>query len=387
MVEVNDLLKYGLLLLFAPCHVSNQLPHHSAQRLNAAFWNVQNLFDPDISPLAAEFDYTAVSGWDRRATQSRIARLSQVISAMFDGQGPDLLGLAEVENHRLAARLIQETGREDLRLVTPDEESLEACNTVLIYSSRQLELSGSIRAWNINPQYSVCDILEATFRVNGNGAEITVLINDWPGRGAGPAGLRHAAAAHCSRIVDRHLKLPRSDYLQLGHTDSSAHRLNQLWNRNLLLMGDFSDEPWDVSLRDILSANYADRPMTTAVPGVGARLPSWKSYAAIRPALFNPTWTALNGPDSGTVMCPTRIGGACALYDQMIVSGGLRQGLSGLRLVPPDQTAGVLQPLVRIFRPDFMTGSDGAPLHYECETGTGYSNHFPILTSLELTAT
>lgn len=365
--------------------MSSELPNLSNPRLNVAFWNVQNLFDPDISQLATEFDYTAVSGWDRRATQSRIARLSQVICGMFDGQGPDLLGLAEIENQRLADRLMQETAREDLQIVTPNDESLDACNTVLIYSSRHLEPTGSVQTWNINPHHSVCDILEATFRVKANGAEITVLINDWPGRNDGPDGLRHAAAAHCSRIVDRHLKLSRSEYLQLGHTDSAALRLNQHWNRNLLLMGDFSDEPWDVSLRDILSADYSDRPMTSSVPGVGDRMPSWKSYAAIRPALFNPTWTALNGPDTGTVICSSRTGGAPALYDQMIISGGLRQGLSGLRLVSPDRGSGKRQPLVRIHRPDIMKGSDGAPLAYECETGAGVSNHFPVLTSLELT--
>ena len=357
----------------------------SSSRLNVAFWNVQNLFDPDISPLATEFDYTAVSGWDRRATQTRLARLTQVIGAMFDGRGPDLLGLAEVENQRLADRLIQELGRDDLELVTPQDESLDACNTVLVYSSEMFDLNGAVQSWNVDTQHAVCDILMVPLRVRSNDAELTVMVNDWPGRGAGPEGLRHAAAAHCSRMVEQHLKLARSEYLQLGHADSSSVRLNQCWNRNLLLLGDFSDEPWDSSLRNTLLAEYSDRLMSASVPGLGERLPSWKTYAAIRPVLFNPTWTALNGPDTGTVGCTGNSSSSSALYDQVIVSAALRTGTSGLRLVSPEVNSEFRQPLVKIFRPDMMTDRDGLPVPYESETGIGFSNHFPILTSFELT--
>ena len=71
-------------------------PPEEIGSFNVAFWNLQNLFDLDVSPLAADLEYTPVNGWDKRAFETKINNLADVIRLMFDGKGPDLLGICEI---------------------------------------------------------------------------------------------------------------------------------------------------------------------------------------------------------------------------------------------------------------------------------------------------
>ena len=74
--------------------------------LNVAFWNVQNLFEPGIvsrgPQTPAELD-------------EKLAVLGDVINAFFGGDGPDVLGLAEVNTKRIFLELVR-------RLATAEEE-------------------------------------------------------------------------------------------------------------------------------------------------------------------------------------------------------------------------------------------------------------------------
>jgi hypothetical protein len=66
--------------------------------LNVAFWNVQNLFEPGVvqrgPQSTAELD-------------EKLDVLGDVINAFFDGTGPDVLGLAEVNTKRIFLDLVR----------------------------------------------------------------------------------------------------------------------------------------------------------------------------------------------------------------------------------------------------------------------------------------
>ena len=76
-------------------------------QINVAFWNLQNLFDIEASKLASDLDFTPVNGWDRKAFEAKVSNLAEVVRLMFDGQGPDLLGVCEIENKRVGEVLIR----------------------------------------------------------------------------------------------------------------------------------------------------------------------------------------------------------------------------------------------------------------------------------------
>ena len=100
--------------------------------IRTAFWNLQNLFDTSRSPIAAELEYAPVYGWDRPTYDERIRCLAEVISRMFDGSGPDLLGLCEIESEHVARRLIAAIGRSDLELAHVVQPDFQGLDTALI---------------------------------------------------------------------------------------------------------------------------------------------------------------------------------------------------------------------------------------------------------------
>ncbi len=68
--------------------------------LRVAFWNVKDLFEPD-------------SGVDRgpktqAELDAKIAIIARVLSGLFDNQGPDLIGLAEIHTERILNQLVRQ---------------------------------------------------------------------------------------------------------------------------------------------------------------------------------------------------------------------------------------------------------------------------------------
>ena len=46
----------------------------------------------------------------------KLENLAQVIKLMNDRQGPDLLGICEVENQQIAQKLLEKVGRDDYQI-------------------------------------------------------------------------------------------------------------------------------------------------------------------------------------------------------------------------------------------------------------------------------
>ena len=75
-----------------------------------AFWNVENLFDVDGSPLRPEWLQRALArelaGWNAEVLDLKIGQLARIIRQMNGGAGPDVLGVCEVENEHVLRLLI-----------------------------------------------------------------------------------------------------------------------------------------------------------------------------------------------------------------------------------------------------------------------------------------
>ncbi|MCA9063229.1 MAG: hypothetical protein KDA96_09220 [Planctomycetaceae bacterium] len=356
----------------------------SAQQLRIAFWNLQNLFDIETSPIAAELDYTAVNGWDRRAFDHKVSALVPVIQGLFDGQGPDLLGLCEVENERVIRRLLQDIGRDDYQWLQVEHPDITGLDTALIYSDRIFEADVIRSRYHlIDQRFPTGDILEVPLRVRATGAELLVFVNHWPSRRSGTKEtepFRIAVASHLARLVNDHLRMSRRDYLDLSSTDVALFELNERWNRNVLVMGDFNDEPWDDSVRNRLSAAFSSQFLNESPGFVREKLPSYRAYSERRAWLFNPMWSLLTTPDVGTVRSlenPRRM----LLTDQFLLSKGLFAGLQGLTMKESDDDRFP----VRIARPAELRREDGSPRGFQLDSQTGASDHFPITLTLTTT--
>ena len=389
--------------------------------VNVAFWNLGNLFDTNDDPIGNDFGFRADEGWTDETKQAKITNLAAVIDTMFDGQGPDLLGICEVENNPILQELLDAvTATDQLQIArATDNTDIRGIDCALAIRSDKFTVIDFNEANDGEPptsshlvhnRYPTRDILEVALRVNDTGEELLVYVNHWPSRSRGryeTEPLRVAAANHLGRIVDRRLKFTREQLADLPDEPATASRIQARWNRNVLIMGDLNDEPFDRSVREELRASSGldrlEQPVTLAS---GSSLPRIVPYSKLQAPLFNCMWPLTAEPDRGTYFFgpgyPT-----FNVLDQFIVSRGLYYGLTGLRMTrhttetpglddnPPliEEHATVAadvfdSPLMwtssttkRPKRFEFDADENGQVTHNGASRGT--SDHFPIVTSFD----
>jgi hypothetical protein len=386
-------------------------------RINVAFWNLGNLFDTVDDPISDDFDFTPAKGWTTATQETKVANLAKVVDDMFGGSGPDLLGVCEVENEATLQQLVDAvTVRQDLEIFTfQDASDIRGIDCALIYSNQifqPITLGGSEpvapASHIVHNRYPTRDIFEAPLRVVSNNAELIVYINHWPSRSQGrylSEPLRIAAANHLGRLIDRRLKFTRQELLAMPDTNVSMITVQNRWNRNILAMGDFNDEPFNRSILEELKASSGFDKLEEPVKKSAGNsyLPGVVPYAKLQAPLFNCMWPVLAMPDRGTYHFGSSVP-TFNLLDQFIVSRGLYFGESGLkmkrqtRLDPPAQAGE--PPIVTelksvsadVFDSDLMITSATTRRPKKFTFGitngavtnnNGFSDHFPIVTTIE----
>lgn len=349
--------------------------------IRVAFWNLQNLFDTTVSPIAADLEYTPIHGWNQTAFDTKIRNLASIIRKMFNGAGPDLLGICEIENERVANELIKAVGRSDYKLAHVESPDIRGIDTSLIYSSDIFESAGPPIEHLVHLRFPTRDIFEVPLVVKKTGTEIHVIVNHWPSRMRGvheSEAFRLTVASHCGTIVDNILKVDREKYFRMPNRMESVAQLNARWNRNILVMGDFNDEPFNRSILEILRASNGIDHLEEPIKASKNQPPSYKRYARKQPYLFNCMWPLLGQPDVGSYFYSESTN-TMNMLDQFLISRGLYFGENGLTL--KRNYKGEID--IEVFTPEEMTTRKGRPRAFDRERLKGYSDHFPIL--LELT--
>ena len=245
-------------------------------------------------------------------------------------------------------------------------------------------------------------------RIIENGSELIVYVNHWPSRSRGryeSEPLRIAAANHLGRLIDQRLKFTREQLAAMPDTEAAMRVVQARWNRNIIAMGDFNDEPFDRSIREELAASSGFDKLEEPVKKSGGNsfLPGVVPYARLQATLFNCMWPLSATPDRGTYHYSPGIP-TFNVLDQLIVSRGLYYGHAGLRmkrltetrLNQVDATPETVElPTVwaESFDSDLMISSpktrrpkkfefslrEGVPWHND-----GFSDHFPVISAIEI---
>lgn len=340
--------------------------------IKIAFWNLQNLFDITSSDIASDLGFTPEKGWTKDAFRKKVENLASVINMMHGGQGADLLGICEIENERVAHKLLRKIGRPDYKLAHVESLDIRGIDVSLIYSSKVFKLIGQPVGHLVHLRYPTRDIFEVTLRVLDNDATLTVFVNHWPSRKMGQYETephRITVAEHLARLIDRILKFSRSEFLSLPNTSASLAKLNERWNRNVIVMGDLNDEPFNRSVQDyLLASRDYDHVEEMVRPSPGRKIPNPEAYLKLRAYLFNCMWPLLGQSDVGTHYYSAATN-SMNMLDQIIVSRGILFGTQKLQL---DLNS------VKIFKPSVMTTAKGRPIPFDRKTMKGYSDHFPI---------
>jgi predicted extracellular nuclease len=229
-----------LLLLFLGNSLSGQL---IADELCIASWNVENLFDLEDDPnVEYDEDFTPQSSkrWTKERLDIKLKNLAKIISKMNNGRGPDVLGLCEVENRKVVEMLVEKLaplGRK-YEIVHKDSPSDRGIDCALLYDVNVFGLSDS--KFHFVDAEKTRDIVEA--RLKRNDAEIFVFVNHWP-----------------SRNNDEWQRLKAADVLR--------KRLDEILAANpkadIVMIGDFNDEPDNVCLKDRLRAAASPDALTS----------------------------------------------------------------------------------------------------------------------------
>lgn len=313
-------------------------------RLRVAWWNLENLFDHENAVRDPQLKSSLrgeLRGWSAAVRDRKIDQLARIVAQLFEGQGPDLLGVCEVENEEVMVRLAQAIDLPGRQYAVVAHESPDArgIDVSFLVDSAVLEAS--------DPQHQVVikrsatrDLFWMRVRRRGSPHSFVPIANHWPSRSAGQYSsepFRMLTGETLAYVVDR--------------------LLDEAPDTPILVMGDFNDEPFNRSMQEYL--------LGTRDPGRVSRSRSGH--------LLNLMWPLMHGDDPGTYLH----GSDWNMLDQFLAAKALLRRTGPVR---------VDRATVAIYRPEEIQGRSGRPRRFGRPARgldeDGYSDHFPITVEL-----
>ena len=316
-----------------------------------AFWNVENLFDvagsPDRPDWLAQRLRNELEGWTDEVLQQKIEQLAQVIIGLNEGQGPDLLGVCEVENRPVLDRLAQAlaTSGRPYAVAHADTSDGRGIDVAFLYDSDRFT-TGEQFSYVVLKRTATRDLFQVNFATQG-GRELIVIGNHWPSRSGGvyeTEPYRILAAETLSYWLSRIEEIKGEDAA-------------------ILVMGDFNDEPHDRSLTE-----YALSTRSLV-----------KVLRSRSPRLLNLMW-----PPMGRRLGSYYYNYFPLVFDQFLASRGLvePEGAPPLRIVP--DSARIEMPALMdsggLYPDPIRFGRPSSPSTYNPD---GFSDHYPVSVLVE----
>lgn len=332
---MRSTLFYSLIVASAVLFMGFGKGASETETMTVAFYNVENLFDTTDDPAISDEEFLPDSRrqWNTNKYETKIEHLAKVLSNI-GSNGPDVLGLAEIENIDVVEALSDKMKTSGYRIIhknSPDERGIDVA---LLYKPANFKTSvHEFLTVEIPNDRPTRDILHVQFTTQDD-QTLHVYVNHWPSRWGGKdtsEPKRVIAATVLRKSIDRALS-----------ADPDAQ---------ILIMGDFNDEPGDKSISQVLGAN--GNPTNTP--------------------LYNPFY-ALWDLEAGSYCYH----GHWNMLDQIMISQGLRDGKSW-DYVPNSQY---------IFDRPWLRQTDNNYAGWPLRTFggpnylAGYSDHLPVFIQL-----
>ena len=219
-------------------------PQFDTPRYSIAFYNVENLFDPENDPEKNDDAFTpeGLYHWSSKRFYKKLNDIAKVFLTINGWEPPDMIGVAEIENANVLKKLCYTTGLKasNYHYIHYDSPDSRGIDVALLYRSDRVKIANSYPipiVFPFEPASKNRDILYVKAVV----AEDTLhlFVNHWTSRFGG-----HAAT------------IPKRNYyaqVLRGQVDSLLH-INM--NSNIIIMGDFNDYPTDESMVKYLQTKY-----------------------------------------------------------------------------------------------------------------------------------
>jgi predicted extracellular nuclease len=213
-----------------------------------AWWNVENLFDVENSPFRSNRLKQALgdelNGWNDFVLNKKLEQLAKVISKMNDNNGPDILGICEVEDGPVINKFvnkIKEKVNRDYKVVHEKVDDKRGIEVGFIYDNSKFEVNRDSKtgvdlvfSHHVLRQEATRNILQVNFKIKSSNIDLILIGNHWPSRTIGELETQPYRIAAAEALSYFHKRIME----ELG-TDTC-----------ILAMGDFNDMPFNRSLMD-----------------------------------------------------------------------------------------------------------------------------------------
>ena len=299
------------------------------------WWNVENLFDAYNDPLTEDDDFTPEGKlqWTAKKVtlkEMRIRHLLAAVAAHPDYRKyPDIVAFAEVENRRIFEETLAPIQSIRYKSIYYDSNDPRGIDVALAYNPKEIHPEAS-KAYSVPLVMHTRKIIVASFSASGH--PFHVILNHWPSRSFDTkwSEPKRIAAAK----VTRHIL----DSLRVSNP-----------NADIIVMGDFNDEPGDLSLKETLGSTFDAKKVKENKNTLLYNC--WNGYKGIGSYYYNKHWQQI---------------------DQMLLSAGMldNKGLA------------VANNAFHCFSFSHLLDESGKkpwPTYEKRKYSGGYSDHLPLL--------
>ena len=205
------------------------------QSLRVGFWNVENLFDLEDDPTTRDEEFAL--GGRKNVTQEIYDLKLKNCSYVLADLNADVLGLCEVENYFVLDELNDAFTGRDYKIIHYDSPDSRGIDNALLYDPNVFNVISSTPIQNTLPDGNLTrDILY----VKGEYAGYTlhIFVNHWP-----------------SNYGGKEKAIPKRRSTARLLANEVAKLLSEDPDADILLMGDFNEDPTDDNVHILKSVN------------------------------------------------------------------------------------------------------------------------------------
>lgn len=225
-------------------------------RYTIAFYNLENLFDPEDNTNTLDKDYTptGLKKWTPERYRRKLVKIARTIVAIGTDDNPDppvLVGVAEAENKGVLVDLlktkpIDKLDYEFIHFDSPDERGID---TGLLYRKKHFKvLYAEPLALMVNNPGGMRDTTRDILYIIGelNAELVHIFVNHWPSRRDGDVETEYKRIAAAGQIIEKITRIREKTK-----------------DANIIVMGDFNDDPSSRSVQRLTQEGLLYNPMET----------------------------------------------------------------------------------------------------------------------------
>ncbi|MFT2008758.1 hypothetical protein ACMA1I_08800 [Pontibacter sp. 13R65] len=230
-----------ILIAFSGCKVLSP-SSKKEELLTLAFYNLENLYDIRSDSANKDNRYLpeGTLGWTEDRYKAKLKSLATTIANMGDKDGPELLGLSEIENKRVLEDLLSTFPLKDKKyaIIHYDSQDESGLDVALLYKPKHFSptFHASLPVGFAEANFQSRGILQVKGLLRGE--PITVYVTHWPDAATPSTRLREsrkrAAAVTLRQEINEQQKIDK--------------------NAKIIVMGNFTEDPSSTILEQTLLA-------------------------------------------------------------------------------------------------------------------------------------